>query len=77
MPLRIRPGQANTTCDDCEHYVVREYGVDGTCSEASEALVLEGWPRGVVHIEAHMSAETCPSFYPNGRGKESVQPWEE
>jgi hypothetical protein len=54
---------ANMTCGDCAHLRMTDPGDDeGSCSEAAEALALEGWPKVTVAIEPEMSAESCPCF---------------
>ena len=53
---------ANCTCGDCTYLRMADSGDDGFCSQAAEALALEGWPHVTVVIEPDMSAESCPMF---------------
>lgn len=60
---KIRLLNANCTCGDCAHLRMTNPGDDeGFCSEAAEALALEGWPKVTVSIAPEMSAESCPCF---------------
>lgn len=60
---KIRLLNANCTCGDCAHLRLTSPDEDeGFCSEAAEALALEGWPKVTVSIAPEMSAESCPCF---------------
>ena len=52
----------NCCCGDCVYLRIPDGAQEGFCSEAAEALALEGWPKVTVLIEPDMSAESCPMF---------------
>lgn len=52
------PGGLEPRCGDCEHF-----DEDG-CPQAAETLVLEGWPRAAVVVEAWADAGRCPEYAP-------------
>ena len=73
MPNHILPGQADMTCGDCEHLILELDSGVWYCPEATEALVLEGWPSGSVSFDPNSSAESCPMFEQSAKSRNGAK----
>lgn len=74
----------NMTCADCEKMVNRVFisdtlGTIGNCTEGTERLVQDGYPRIAVMTFDYKSAESCPDFDQSAesRADAPVNVWDE